>query len=229
MIVAVNSGLGVNERAPAISHQCQCVMRRIAQPSRLQLFTQKPAEHQAAGPVGVRIRDENRIAGEAVVEVMLLPVVLPRLQQIVGHRIVVDGNEKIRRHPVGAERPLEQAERRPFARDQESGLVEARIDKRLVQVLAQLQIERVFGNATRAHRARHLHGVADIDDDPEIRTPASGRRRFRCGGVILAARRICVGAKEDSEGGEERRRGVAKRDHDPSLLHDLPPMKICRR
>ena len=57
--------------------------------------------------------------------------------------------------------------------DEQNGLVEAGIVKRLLDVLRELEIEGVFGNAARAHGAGHGDGVADIDHDTECRTLAA--------------------------------------------------------
>ena len=147
-------------------------MRRVLQAARLQLLAQKFAEQQAAGAVGIIVGDEKRIAGIVVVVMLLLALVLPGLQQIVRHRIVVDGDEQIGMHGIGAHRPLEQAAPRRLGGDQQNGLVETGIDERLLDLLGKLKVEGIFRNSARAHGAGHIDGVADVDDDAEFRALA---------------------------------------------------------
>ena len=84
--------------------------------------------------------------------------------------------------------------------------------ERLLDLLGELKIERVFGNAARAHRAGHFEGVADIDDDAEIRTLASVR--LRRSGARSSPRAGCRPAASSSAARtRERKSGVAQSGH----------------
>ena len=84
-------------------------------------------------------------------------------------------------------RPLEQPDRWRFGSDEQNGLVEAGIDQRLFDLLRQLQVEGVFRHAAGTQRARHIEGVADIDDDAEGRGLAVRMRRRGGGRRLLFA------------------------------------------
>ena len=116
-------------------------MRRVAQAPRLQRLAENVAERQAAGAVGIVIGNKQRVARIAVIIMIILPLIIPGLQQIVRHGIVVDGEEQIGMHLVGAHRAFEQPERRRRARDQKLRLVEARFHERLFDALAEPQIK----------------------------------------------------------------------------------------
>ena len=87
--------------------------------------------------------------------------------QIVGHGIVVDRDEEIRVHAVGAPGALHQALPGRRRGDQQHGLLEAGIDQGLLDLARELEVEGIFRDASRAHCAGYIDGVADIDHDPE--------------------------------------------------------------
>ena len=126
---------------------------------------------------------------------LVLALVLPGLHEIVGHRIVMDRNKQIGRQAIGDDRPLEQPDRRRLVGDEQHGLVEAGTDQRLFDLLRQLQVEGIFRHAAGTERARHIEGVADIDDDAECRGLAVRVRR-RGGGrrLLFAPRRTRIAA-----------------------------------
>ena len=78
------------------------------QAARLQIFAQELAEGEAARAIGVVVGDEKSVAGEPIAEMIFLSLVLPGLEQMIRHRIVMDGNEQIGVHVVGALRSLDQ-------------------------------------------------------------------------------------------------------------------------
>ncbi len=139
---------------------------------------------------------------------LLLTRVLPGLQQIVRHRIVVDGDKQIGMHGIGARRPLEQAAPRRRRGDQERSLAETGVDERLLDLLGKLKIEGVFRNSPRAHGAGHIDGMADVDRDAEFR-PLAVVRLGRDRGRLLASRRRRGGEQEGRcKQGAERQSGV---------------------
>ena len=169
-------------------------MRRILQAARLQRFAQKPAELQAAGAIGIVVRNEHGVALEPVAELVLLFLVLPGLEQIIRHRIVMDGDKQVGVHLVGQRRPLDQALGWSRGGDEPDSPVEAGGDERLLDRVGKLKIEGVFDNAARAYGARHLDGVAYIDDGAKRRMLTGrgfGARRMPC-----AARRMLPGAEQ---------------------------------
>ena len=87
--------------------------------------------------------------------------------QIVGHGIVVNGNEEIRMHAVGARGALHQAQPGRCRGDQQHGLLEAGIDQGLLDLARELKVEGVFRDIPRAHCPGYIDGVADIDHDAE--------------------------------------------------------------
>ena len=91
-------------------------------------------------------------------------------------------------------RPLDQALGWSRGSDEPDGPVEAGGDERLLDRVGKLKIESVFGNAARADGARHLDGVAYIDDGAKRRTLKGrglGARRMPC-----AARRMLPSAEQ---------------------------------
>ena len=206
LVVAVDAGVGIEQLAPAIAHQGERVMRRELQAARLQRFSQEFSEQQAAGAVGIVIRDEEGIARIVVVVLLVLALVLPGVDEIVGHRIVMNRNKQVGRKAIGDHRPLEQPDRWRFGSDEQNGLVEAGIDQRLFDLLCQLQIEGIFRHAAGTQRAWHVEGVADIDDNAEGRGLAVRMRR--CGG----SRRRLFAAGQTRVGGPEQNRKRAKQN-----------------
>ena len=106
----------------------------------------------------------------------------------------MDGDEQVGVHFVGQRRPLDQALGRSRGGDEPDGPVETGGDERLLDRVGKLKIESVFGNAARADGARHLEGVACIDDGAKRRTLTGrgvGGRRMPC-----AARRMLPGAEQ---------------------------------
>src|SRR4029077_6498098 len=97
---------------------------RKLQAARLQRFAQKSSEQQAAGAVGIVVRHEQGIARIIVVVLLVLALVLPGVNEIVGHRIVMNRNKQIGRQAIGDVRPLEQPDRRRLGGDEQNGLVE---------------------------------------------------------------------------------------------------------
>jgi hypothetical protein len=83
-------------------------MGRVVQAAFLQFIAEEAAEREASRTIGVVVGDENRVTAEAVAIVICLSFVLPLLDQVIGHRIVMDGDEKIALCRVGAPRALEQ-------------------------------------------------------------------------------------------------------------------------
>ena len=104
----------------------------------------------------------------------------------------MDRDEKIGMHVVGVRRPFDKAPPRRRGGDEQLGFGKAGVGKGLLDVLGELKVECVFGNAASAHRAGHLEGMADIDDDAEIRTLATIRLR-RGGRALLAMRPMPAG------------------------------------
>ena len=51
--------------------------------------------------------------------------------------------------------------------DQQHGLLEAGIDQGLLDLARELEVEGIFRDASRAHCAGYIDGVADIDHDAE--------------------------------------------------------------
>jgi hypothetical protein len=103
--------------------------------------------------------------------------------------------------------------------DKPDGLVKPGVDEGLLDCVGELEIEGIFGNATRAEGARHIDGVADVDDDAEGRTLAGrgfGRaRRGRRG--LLAARRMPCGAHNKNKE-EASRSGMQELAHDRLMI-----------
>ena len=122
-------------------------------------------------------------------------------------------------------RALDKTPRRPRGGDQGDGLVETGIDERPLDVIGELQIERVFGDPACADGAGRLKGVADIDNDAErrMRQPAAGLAAGS--GAVFAARRERAGAK-DRDGDQGNRRDEAQPAHDTSMTH--APAKAAR-
>jgi len=87
--------------------------------------------------------------------------------QSVGHGIVVDGDEEIRVHAIGAHGALHQALPGRGRGDQQHGLLETRIDQGLLDLACKLEVEGVFRDTPRAHCAGHIGRVADINHDTE--------------------------------------------------------------
>src|SRR5262249_24883953 len=119
-------------------------MRRVMQGAELQLAPEQVAEPQAAGGRRIFVRYENRIAGIIIVELIFLSAVIPAMLQIVGHGIVVDGDEEFRVHAVGARSALHQAPPGRRCGDQQHGLLEAGIDQGLLNLACELEVEGVF-------------------------------------------------------------------------------------
>jgi hypothetical protein len=225
LIEPIDAGFGVHQFAAVPAHQGQRVMRRISQAVRLQFLAEEPAETETAVAVAIILRDEDGITLEPVAEMALVARVFPRLQEIVRHRIVVDGQKEIGAHRVGPKRALDKTPRRRRGGDQDDGLVETGIDERPLDVIGELQIERVFRDTACADGAGHLEGVADIDNDAERRMRAAGGGLGGGRRAVFAPRRERAGAK-DRDGDQGNRRDEAQPAHDTSMTH--APAKAAR-
>jgi len=60
-----------------MAHQCQGVMRRVMKVPALQFVSEHAAEQQAAGAIGIVVRNENRVARIVVIEFVFLSGVFP--------------------------------------------------------------------------------------------------------------------------------------------------------
>ncbi len=76
LVIAVNSGLSIDELPLPIAHESFGVMRRVLQPARLELITQQLAKAQAAPEVPIVDGDKNRMALEAIAEGAFAAIVL---------------------------------------------------------------------------------------------------------------------------------------------------------
>src|SRR5262249_62021345 len=90
LIAPVDRYSGIDQPSLPSPHELCDVMRRILQPPRLQSLAERLAEQEAAVRIGIVDGEEDGVALEAVVEVMLLALVLPRLQKRVRHRVMVN-------------------------------------------------------------------------------------------------------------------------------------------
>ena len=133
------------------------------QAARLQFLAQEISEQQTAGAVAVVVGDEERVAGIVVVVVLIPPFVLPGLQQIVRHGVMMDRRERGPPRAVSRNRPCDQASGRRLVGDQKHRAGKTGIDQRLFGLLRERKIEGVFRYSTRAHGAGHVQGVTDID------------------------------------------------------------------
>ena len=133
--------------------------------------------------------------------------------------------KEIGAHRVGPKRALDKTPRRRRGGDQDDGLVETGIDERPLDVIGELQIERVFGDTACADGAGHLKGVADIDNDAERRMRAVGGGLGGGRRAVFAARRERAGAK-DRDGDQGNRRDEAQPAHDTSMTR--APAKAAR-
>ena len=100
---------------------------------------------------------------------------------------MVDRNEKIRMHAVGAGGALEQASPRRGRGDQQHGLRKAGIVQGLIDLASELEVEGIFRDAARAHCAGYIDSVTDIDHNAERRTRATlGLCRLGAGALLTA-------------------------------------------
>src|SRR6516165_4955462 len=120
-------------------------MRGVMEAAVLQFKPEQAAEPQAAGGIGIIVRYEDRVARIIVVEFIFLSAVIPAMLKIVRHGIVVDGDEEIRVHAVGARSALHQAQPGRRRGDQQHSLLEAGIDQGLLDLACELEVEGYSG------------------------------------------------------------------------------------
>src|ERR1700730_7558001 len=135
-------------------------MGRVMQAALLQFRAEQVAEGETAGAIGIVVGNKERVAAEAIAVVVLLSLVLPGLDQMIRHRVVMDRNEQIGAGAVGVVGALDQAVPRRRRGDQPHGPVEAGLDERLLDRVGELEIEAVFGGAAGGVWARHGYGMA---------------------------------------------------------------------
>ena len=105
--------------------------------------------------------------------------------------------KKFRVHAVGAPSALHQAQPGRRRGDQQHGLLEAGIDQGLLDLACELEVEGIFWDASRAHCAGYIGGVADIDHDAEGEARAIlGRRLGYALGALLGAQPLCPGRQQ---------------------------------
>src|SRR5436189_6337754 len=126
-------------------------MRGVIESAALKLASEQAAEQEAPGGIGIIVRYEYRVARIIVVELIFLSAVIPAMLKIVGHGIVMDGDEEIRVHAIGARGTLHQAPPGRRRGDQQHGLLEAGIDQGLLDLACELEVESVFRDTPRAH------------------------------------------------------------------------------
>jgi len=85
---------------------------------------------------------------------------------------MMDRQEQIGVHRICALGALDEAVRRRLVGNHKHGLVKTGIGQRLISILCELQIECVFRNAARTHRARDIQRVTDIENDTKRRAIA---------------------------------------------------------
>src|SRR5262249_52379476 len=85
LVIAVNSGLSIDELPLPIAHESFGVVRRVLQPARLELIPQQPGETQTAPEIPIVDGDKNRMALKAVAEGAFAAIVLPFLHELVRH------------------------------------------------------------------------------------------------------------------------------------------------
>ena len=102
LIVAIDTGLRVDQQPLAVAHVPIRVVRRVLQSALLQLAAEHSRKQQTAGKVAVVVGDENGMAAEAVAEAALHALEFPFFQELVGDGIVMDRQEKIGAESIGA-------------------------------------------------------------------------------------------------------------------------------
>ena len=98
-----------------------------------------------------------------------LALEFPILKQLVGHRIMMDRQEQIRRHLVGDIDAPGETGPGPALGHQQARPGKALGLQFLFDPLRQVQIEDELGDITGADRAFRFGGMSDIHGDPEFR------------------------------------------------------------
>src|SRR4030095_430038 len=187
LVVAIDSRLRIDQQPLAMAHDPIRVVGRVLQSALSQLSAQQPGKLQTAGTVAVVIRDENGMTTEAVAETALPALELPFFQELVGHGIVMNGQEEISSESIGALDARRQSLPRSTFRDQKHAAPESGAQQQLLDAFGKFQIEHKLRGTARACRARRLCRVPDIDDYAEclaragMRGPGLGTRLRRGG------------------------------------------------
>src|SRR5262249_55220645 len=147
-VVSIDAGIGVQERASPSAHEGFSVMRRVLQAARLQLLSKHATEQKAVFRIGIVVGDEDRMTLKSVAEPSALAVVLPSSEKPVRHRVVVDGQQKVRRQVVGASHTSVQASICPPVGHHKDRFGKPRFEESLVNLLGEAQIEIKFINTT---------------------------------------------------------------------------------
>ncbi len=112
----------------------------------------------------------------------------------------MDGDQQVGPERVGALRAPQQLWPADAFGDQHPHPGETRLAELGLDLPRQLEIEDIFRHAAGAARAARLHGMADVEDDPEIRRIAGG-------------------------GGDGVQRQADREDHQADHSSSIPPLQ----
>src|SRR5258706_15462953 len=99
---------------------------------------------------------------------MLFAFVQPALKISVGDGVVMNGNEYVGIHAVGAFHPPEEPSRSILMRHHEEGRAETSLHQFFFDALCQFQIENIFSHPACTSRTWIAHRVPDIKHDLKV-------------------------------------------------------------
>ena len=167
LVIPVDANRGVHERSPPRAHHPRGVVRRVAEPARLQFTAKHAGEDEARRIVSVACGHEEGVATKAVAEGVLLRFEFPLFLEELGDGIVVDGKQQVGTERIGCSHPLEQALARGSKGIEQDRFREPTRVERLLDFLGKEKVELVLGHAARAGGARGIEAVTDIDEQRE--------------------------------------------------------------